>query len=144
MNVHPAALNWPKYLRAESGIGPAAACAMFPRQVHRDISAYIQVIPDIAEFEAFTNDILSIYKEELGNETTSYVYVQSKTTLKHPKRVLVEMVREVGDLHTHIAAALERQPEALAAWKAFENGYIAWHLTLGRFRLSELGFGANE
>ncbi|KAK7064911.1 terpenoid synthase [Favolaschia claudopus] len=140
MSVNPFALSWPKYLRSKSGIGAAAACAIFPQVPHPDISAYIQAIPDIAEFEAFANDILSFYKEELLGETTSYVHVRAKLTSKHPKQVLVEMIQEVGDLHTRITAILQDHAEALVAWKAFETGYIAWHFTLRRFRLAELGF----
>ncbi|KAJ7918942.1 hypothetical protein B0H13DRAFT_1868925 [Mycena leptocephala] len=107
---------------------PAAVCAIFPKQTHPDISAFIQVLPDIDEFSCLANDILSFYKEELAGETTNYIHSRAKTTLKHPKRVLVEMVREVGDLH------------ALAAWKSFEDGFIAFHLSMKRYKLSELGF----
>ncbi|KAF7342240.1 Terpene synthase [Mycena venus] len=143
MDIRPSAAGWPKYLRAKSGLGPAAACAVFPKQTHPDITSYIQVLPDIDEFSCLANDILSFYKEELEGETTNYVQVRSKTTLKHPKRVLVEMVREVADLHERIEATLEKQPEALAAWRAFENGFIAFHLLMKRYRLSELGFGCS-
>ncbi|KAJ7867159.1 hypothetical protein B0H13DRAFT_1636256, partial [Mycena leptocephala] len=113
---------------------------IFPKQTHPDISAFIQVLPDIDEFFCLANDILSFYKEELAGETTNYVHSRAKTTLKHPKRVLVEMVREVGDLHVRIAATLEKHPEALAAWKSFEDGFIAFHLSMKRYKLSELGF----
>lgn len=64
------------------------------------------------------------YKEILAGETMNYVQVRSKTTRKDLKQVLVEMVQEVGDLHTGITATLEEKPEALAAWKAFEYGYM--------------------
>ncbi|KAJ6569352.1 isoprenoid synthase domain-containing protein [Mycena capillaripes] len=143
MDVRPTAAGWPKYLRAKSGLGPAAACAVFPKKTHPDITAYIQVLPDIDDFSCLANDILSFYKEELAGENTNYVHVRSKTTLKHPKRVLVEMVQECADLHNRITATLEKQPEALAAWEAFENGFIAFHLSMGRYKLSELGFGCS-
>ncbi|KAJ6527369.1 isoprenoid synthase domain-containing protein, partial [Mycena capillaripes] len=132
--------NWPKYLRQKSGMAPGFSCAVFPARTHTDISAYIQVLPDIASYFYLVNDILSFYKEILAGETMNYVQVRSKTTGKDLKQVFVEMVREVGDLHTGITAALEEQPEALAAWKAFEYGYISWHLSIERYRLSELGF----
>ncbi|KAK7008123.1 terpene synthase [Favolaschia claudopus] len=144
MSVHHSAHSWPKYLRSKSGIGAAAACAIFPQVPHPDISEFIQAIPDIAEFEAFANDILSFYKEELAGETASYVHIRAKITSRHPKQVLVEMIQEVGDLHTRITAILQDHAEALVAWKAFETGYIesAWHFTLRRFRLAELGFAS--
>ncbi|KAF7350598.1 Terpenoid synthase [Mycena sanguinolenta] len=138
--VVPTAPNWPKYLRAKSGLGSGAACALFPRKVHPDLSAYIQVLPDIDDFTCLVNDILSFYKEELAGETTNYVHVRSKTSLKTPKQVLVEMVHEVGNIHTRVAATLAGHPEALAAWTTFETGYIAWHLSIERYKLSQLGF----
>ncbi|KAJ6557529.1 isoprenoid synthase domain-containing protein [Mycena capillaripes] len=141
MDVQPTAVGWPKYLRAKSGLGAAAACAIFPKKAYPDLTAYIQVLPDIDDFSCLANDILSFYKEEFAGETTSYVQVRSKATLKHPKLVLVEMVQECADLHNRISATLEKHPEALAAWETFENGFIAFHLSMGRYKLSELGFG---
>ncbi|KAF8151137.1 isoprenoid synthase domain-containing protein [Mycena galopus ATCC 62051] len=138
--VLPTAPNWPKYLRAKSGLGPGAACAIFPKKIHPDIAVYVLVLPDVDEFTCLTNDILSFYKEELAGEATNYVKARSKTTQKHPKQVLVEMVREVEDLHVRIAATLANHPEALAAWLTFESGFIAWHLSIGRYKLSQLGF----
>ncbi|KAF7373565.1 Terpenoid synthase [Mycena sanguinolenta] len=140
LTVAPTAPNWPKYLRAKSGLGSGAAFAIFPKQAHPDISAYIQVVPDIDEFTCLANDILSFYKEELAGETTNYVHFRSRTTSKPPKQVLAEMVREASNLHVRIAATLARHPEALAAWRTFENGFIAWHLSIKRYKLSELGF----
>ncbi|KAJ7439818.1 isoprenoid synthase domain-containing protein [Mycena galericulata] len=140
MDVRPTASSWPKFLRAKSGMAPGFSCAAFPKQSHPDISAYIQILPDIDEYLCLVNDLLSFYKEELAGETMTYVHVRSKTTQKHPYQVLVEMVQEVGDLHRRIAATLEGQPEALIAWKTLENGFIAWHLSIKRYKLSELGF----
>jgi hypothetical protein len=57
--VMSTAPTWPKYLRAKSGLGPAAACAIFPMKVHPDISAFIQVVPDIDEYTYLANDVLS-------------------------------------------------------------------------------------
>ncbi|KAJ7885896.1 isoprenoid synthase domain-containing protein [Mycena olivaceomarginata] len=142
LTVMSTAPAWPKYLRAKSGLGPAAACAIFPMKVHPDISAFIQVLPDIDEYTCLTNDVLSFYKEELAGETLNYVHVRSKTTSKPPKQVLMEMVQEVGNLHVRIAATLANHPEALAAWKTFENGFLAFHLAAGRYKLSHLGFRA--
>ncbi|KAJ7649571.1 hypothetical protein DFH06DRAFT_996396, partial [Mycena polygramma] len=133
MEVRPTAAGWPKYLRQKSGLGPAAACAVFQKKMHPDLTAYIQVLPDIDEYSCLANDVLSFYKEELAGETTNYVNVRSKTTQKHPKRVLVEMVRECADLHDRITATLEPHPEALAAWEAFENGFMYVALLIHHF-----------
>ncbi|KAJ6500291.1 isoprenoid synthase domain-containing protein [Mycena vulgaris] len=140
MEVQPTASSWPKYLRAKSGMAPGFSCTAFPKNTHPDISTYIQVLPDIDDYLCLVNDILSFHKEELAGETMTYVQVRSKTTRKHPRQVLIEMVQEVGEIHARILATLRGHEEAFLAWTTLENGFIAWHLSIGRYKLSELGF----
>ncbi|KAJ6614864.1 hypothetical protein B0H10DRAFT_1802339, partial [Mycena sp. CBHHK59/15] len=139
MEVQPTASSWPKYLGAKSGMVPGFSCTAFPKKTHPDISAYIQALPDIDDYLCLVNDILSFYKEEFAGETMTDVQIRSKTSQKHPKRVLVEMVQEVGNLHARIAATLEGQPEVFSAWKILEHGFIAWHLSIERYKLSQFG-----
>ncbi|KAJ7744106.1 isoprenoid synthase domain-containing protein [Mycena metata] len=138
MTVRPTATRWPGYLRAKSGMAPGFSCAAFPTSGHPDISSYIQVLPDMDDYICLVNDILSFYKEELVGENINYVHVRSKMTGKTPHRVLVEMVREVGDIHARIAATLAGHPEALASWEILEHGFIAWHFSIERYKLSQL------
>ncbi|KAF8187367.1 hypothetical protein K438DRAFT_1506058, partial [Mycena galopus ATCC 62051] len=138
MEISFTAPNWPTYFRMKTGLAPGFSGGNFPKHAHPDISSYIQVLPDIDAYMCLANDILSFYKEGLAGETTDYVRVRSKATLKSVGHVLVEMVREVGELHARIPATLSGHPAALAAWETFEHGYIAYHLTLGRYKLSEL------
>ncbi|KAJ7248991.1 hypothetical protein C8J57DRAFT_1239998 [Mycena rebaudengoi] len=139
MAVQPSASNWPRYMRTKSGMAAGFSCAAFPISAHPDISAYIQALPDMDDFFCYANDILSFYKEELAGETMNYVHIRAKTTQKHPKRVLLEMIREVGDVHQRLQATLAGQPDALMAWKTFEYGFIARHLALERYQLRQLG-----
>ncbi|KAJ6546765.1 hypothetical protein DFH09DRAFT_1170884, partial [Mycena vulgaris] len=140
MDVRSSALGWPKYLRAKSGMAPGYSCAAFPRAAHPDISTYIQSLPEIDECLSLLNDIFSFYKEDLAGETMNYVSVRAKVSGKHPKGVLVEMIEEVGDLHQRIAGILEGNRDAMAAWAELEHGVIAWHFSLSRYKLTELGF----
>ncbi|KAJ7704383.1 isoprenoid synthase domain-containing protein [Mycena rosella] len=140
MDVRPAALGWPKYLRAKSGMAPGYSCAAFPRAAHPDITTYLQALPEIDECLSLLNDILSFYKEDLAGETMNYVSVRAKVSGKQPTGVLLEMVEEVGDLHRRVAEILEGNPDAVAAWAALEHGVIAWHFSLSRYKLSDLGF----
>ncbi|KAK7057919.1 terpene synthase [Favolaschia claudopus] len=144
MKVQPTALRWPTFLRAKSGMAPGFSCAIFPKHIHPDVAAYIQVLPDIDRFMCLVNDVLSFYKEELAGETTNYVQLSARIEQKHSHRVLVEMVQEVGELHDRIAATLQEDPTALQAWLTFEYGYIAWHLALKRYKLSELGVSQGD
>ncbi|KAF7360077.1 putative terpene cyclase [Mycena venus] len=59
MTARSSAPNWPKYLREKSGMAPGFSCAVFPASTHTDISAYIQILPDIASYFYLANDILS-------------------------------------------------------------------------------------
>ncbi|KAK7057910.1 terpene synthase [Favolaschia claudopus] len=144
MKVQPTALRWPTFLRARSGMAQAFACAIFPKHTHTNVAAYIQVLPDIDRYMCLVNDILSFYKEELAGETTNYVHLTAQIEQKHSHRVLVEMVQEVGELHERIAATLQEDPTALQAWLTSEHGYMAFHLALKRYKLSELGVGQGD
>ncbi|KAJ7091725.1 isoprenoid synthase domain-containing protein [Mycena crocata] len=141
IQVHPSAASWPRFLRAKTGMAPGFSCAAFPRSSHPDLSTYVQALPDIDEYLAFVNDILSFYKEDLAGETMNYVSVRARVTRRHPKRVLVEMVEEVGVLHRRIAAVLADHPKALSAWLTLQHGFLAWHLGLDRYKLAaDFGF----
>ncbi|KAJ7244059.1 isoprenoid synthase domain-containing protein [Mycena rebaudengoi] len=142
MMVQPSASQWARYLRTKSGMAPGFSSTAFPRSAHPDISVYIQALPDIEEYLCFVNDILSFYKEDLAGETMTYVQIRAKTSQKHPKRVLAEMVQETGDLHRRIDATLAGNPNALKSWKTLEYGFIGWHLSLERYKLAQLGLNA--
>ncbi|KAJ7266605.1 isoprenoid synthase domain-containing protein [Mycena rebaudengoi] len=139
MVIRPSASNWARYMRTKSGISPGFSYAAFPNSAYSDVSVYIQAIPDIEDFLNFTNDILSFYKEDLAGETITYVQIRAKTSQKHPKRVLVEMVEEMGDIHRRVQATLAGYPDALKSWKTLEYGIIGWHFTVERYKLSQLG-----
>lgn len=68
--------------------------------------------------------ICSFYKEDLAGETITYVQIRAKTSQKHPKRVLVEMVEEMGDIHRRVQATLAGYPDALKSWKTLEYGIM--------------------
>ncbi|KAJ7176251.1 isoprenoid synthase domain-containing protein [Mycena crocata] len=140
MQVRPTATTWPMYLRAKTGIAPGFSNAIFPKDAHPDIAAYIQVMPDIDVWMCLANDILSHYKEEIAGETMGYIPVRADVEGKSPLQVLVQMVQEAGELHTRISETLEGQPEALAAWTALEHGFIAFHISNKRYKLTDLGF----
>ncbi|KAJ7291758.1 isoprenoid synthase domain-containing protein [Mycena rebaudengoi] len=140
MRFRPTASSWPKYLRAKTGMAPGFSNALFPRQAHPDLSAFIQIIPDIDDWMCLVNDILSHYKEDIAGETMGYIPVRAETMQKHPTQVLVEMVQEAGELRMRIVETLKGEPEALAAWMTCERGFIAFHISNKRYKLADLGF----
>ncbi|THU86671.1 terpenoid synthase [Dendrothele bispora CBS 962.96] len=140
MVPHPAALNWPRFLRMKTGIAPAYSYAVFPKSHHPDTSVFVQALPDMDDFINLGNDILSFYKEALDGDQMTYVAFRAKITNKHPICVVSEMVDEITQSHERIVAILSGHPEALKWWLTFEKGYIGWHLDLQRYKLAEIGF----
>ncbi|KAL0568717.1 hypothetical protein V5O48_013270 [Marasmius crinis-equi] len=108
-------------------------------QTHPDMSVYVQVLPDMDDFINLGNDILSFYKEDLAGDEMTYVAFRAKISGKDSIRVVSEMVDEITRSHERILAVLSDYPEALKWWLTFEKGYIGWHLSLKRYRLSEIG-----
>lgn len=51
--------SWPYYLRAKTGVAPAYAFMIFTKELHPNLSNFIQVIADINIFIDLTNDVLS-------------------------------------------------------------------------------------
>jgi hypothetical protein len=68
--------------------------------------------------------IFRFYKEELDGEEGNYIHNRAKTSAQAPARVLLEVANEVRVARDRIVATLDGEPEALAAWKNFEQGYM--------------------
>ncbi|KAJ7269812.1 hypothetical protein C8J57DRAFT_1508952 [Mycena rebaudengoi] len=48
------------------------------------------------------------------------------------------MVEEARILHQNITTTLVEHPDALHGWRTLENGVIAWHLAIERYKLAHL------
>jgi len=138
MPLSHSAKSWPYYLRAKTGVAPAYAYMIFPRENTPNISQFIQVIGDINLFIDLTNDVLSFYKEYKAGETNNYVHNRAFVSQQSVQSSLQSIAREALAAHARITASLE-DPEALRLWKVFANGYLGFHTTQPRYRLNELG-----
>lgn len=86
------------------------------------------------------SDILSFYKEELEDDTSSYIHARARTTNTSPYEILQEVIDEVVAAVERIRRLLGEGP-ARDAWDSFESGYIQFHLEAPRYRLGDiLGF----
>jgi len=137
MKISNAAHSWPNYLREKTGSAEAYAFMLFPMSSNLDISVYIQVINDIAFFTNLTNDIMSFYKEFLAGETNNYVSNRAHVTGKSLSETLQDTVDDTLAAYSRITKALEFT-DASIAWKRFVHGYLDFHFSLKRYRLSEL------
>lgn len=59
MELLSTARTWPFYLHAKTGVAAAYGFINFPRNLHPDLSVYIQAIGDICIFIDLTDDVLS-------------------------------------------------------------------------------------
>ena len=64
------------------------------------------------------------YKETLQGETSNYIHIRAQNERKSPIDVLSEIGRELVLSSNAIYMILESKPDALAAWKAVERGYM--------------------
>lgn len=87
------------------------------------------------------NDILSFHKEELAHETENYVHLRALVTnRKDPLIVVNDLVEEAITSADGIGATLTG--EAKEAWIRFKVGYITFHVSQERYRLSDLALPA--
>ncbi|KAH0585730.1 hypothetical protein H2248_008941 [Termitomyces sp. 'cryptogamus'] len=137
MKLSTDALLWPYYVRNLSGISGFYAYACFPKKDHPDVMDYIQAIPDILVFTNFLNDVLSFYKEEMDGELHNYCQTMARVTGKEPIKVLQDISDETVVAAKRAFRILADVPAAQKAFKAYEQGYIRFHLDVAHYRLPE-------
>ncbi|KDR81204.1 hypothetical protein GALMADRAFT_20330, partial [Galerina marginata CBS 339.88] len=132
-----AARAWPYYLRCKVGASPAFAFMLFPKDMKIDISVYLPAMSDIILFTDLANDILSFHKESLAGETNNYIHNRARVAQKSVLETLQDVVDETLAACARITKVLQ-STDAAIPWKRYVNGYLAFHVTEKRYRLSEL------
>ncbi|KAH9477966.1 Monoterpene synthase 25 [Psilocybe cubensis] len=140
MKLSRNALSWPYNLRRKTGASAVYAFAIFPTVLRIDLSIYIQVVDDIILFIDLVNDVLSFYKEYLSGEKHNYVYNRANVEQRSIPDTLRATLDDALAAHGRITRGLE-DTEAYLPWKEFVNGYMAFHVTLKRYRLHDLNLG---
>ncbi|KDR72292.1 hypothetical protein GALMADRAFT_1343921 [Galerina marginata CBS 339.88] len=139
MKLSDEAQSWPYFLRNKTGSAAAYAFMLFPKDLKLDLSVYIQVIEDIVLFTNLVNDVLSFHKEYLAGETNNYVSNRAHVTRRHILDTLQDVVDDSLAAHARVTKVLH-STDAAIHWKRFVNGHMAFHFTLKRYRLDDLGF----
>ncbi|PPQ78320.1 hypothetical protein CVT25_011691 [Psilocybe cyanescens] len=139
MKLSSDAKSWPYSLRRKTGASGVYAFAIFPKVLKIDISIYIQVIDDIVLFIDLLNDVLSFHKEYLAGERNNYVYNRAHVDHTSIPETLQSIADDVLAAHARVTKVLQ-YTEGYLPWMRFVNGYIAFHVTLKRYRLGDLGF----
>ncbi|KAF9556238.1 terpenoid synthase, partial [Agrocybe pediades] len=139
MKLSDSASSWPYYLRSKTGSAHAYAFMIFPKEGGIDLSSYIQVIDDIALFINLANDVLSFYKEYLAGEQTNYIHNLAFVAQRTVSETLRDVVDETIRASLRVSKVLKNTDvRALAYWNRFVNGYLTFHFTETRYRLTEL------
>ena len=138
-----------------SGGAEAFFFFIFPREL--PYTSYIHALPDIRTYLNFgkfvpqTNykllkrakiypysDILSFYKEELLGECANYMSILA-TSSRTPKHVVLKNVAdETSAAYNRAMETLSSNPKALEAYRKFGLGFVAFHTSLPRYKLTEL------
>ncbi|PFH48240.1 hypothetical protein AMATHDRAFT_180831 [Amanita thiersii Skay4041] len=134
--LSPSARSFPIFLRNLSGASKIYSLMAFPREV--PLRSYFQTIPAMMTYVNYLNDIFSFYKEELVEETTNCISNMARCGKKSRLQVLQELCEDSVDAHREILAVLARSPVAMKMYKGFAKGYVYFHTSCPRYKLSHL------
>ena len=81
---------------------------------------------------------MSFYKEELYAECSNYMTLMAKISRTSKQGVLENMINQTTAAYRRVVGTLSASPEALDAFQKFAYGYIEFHASDPRYRLSEL------
>ncbi|KAI0186500.1 isoprenoid synthase domain-containing protein, partial [Xylaria flabelliformis] len=133
--------KFPYYFRNMSGLGVGYAIFCYPKAVYPDIGLFIEAIPDMAMFIDKCNDVLSFYKEEDGGDKRNYINNRALCEEKSALQVLEITKSDTIGCAMRIRHILKEGGKYAKSWEDFVRGYIAFHSTNPRYRLSELNLG---
>lgn len=135
--------SFTSYFRLKSGVAEPFAYFIFPllRSRHPGDCAHLPMIPDLMAFMDEVNDIMSFYKESMvGDERDNAIYMHANAQGQGLTQALLDYRASALELIARIRAFAASQEEAgiKNQVEEFLNGYMAFHLTYPRYRLSEL------
>ncbi|KAK0199562.1 isoprenoid synthase domain-containing protein, partial [Desarmillaria ectypa] len=125
------------FLREQCGLAEAFAMFIFPRDL--PFHLYIQALPSMRDFIDFANDILSFYKEERSGDINNFISLLAQARSAPKNQVLRYVVMQCLESYERVLRILSPHQEAYVAFREFTDGYLALHLGMKRYRLSELG-----
>ncbi|KAF8523967.1 isoprenoid synthase domain-containing protein [Hysterangium stoloniferum] len=126
------------FMRDKSGGAAGYALQIFTKSRNVTMMETLQALPDIYYWMNLTNDLLSFHKEELEGDQGNYVHIRARAENLSPLEVLATMAEELRVSRNIIYATLAQSPRVLTAWKAFERGYVEWHMIQERYKLNDL------
>ncbi|KXH33806.1 longiborneol synthase [Colletotrichum simmondsii] len=141
MPITRAGQKFPDFYRDMSGMDQAYAVFCYPKALYPDVEAFLEAIPDMANFINISNDVLSFYKEELSGDTRNYVHNRATCTGKPVLTVVAEVNRESIASARRVEKILKGRGIYEQSWNDSVRGYMAMHTTNPRYKLTDLGIG---
>ncbi|KAI9374455.1 terpenoid synthase [Aspergillus egyptiacus] len=134
--------DFPYYFRHKTGMAEAYAFFAFPETLAPEKTAmpvYLPVIPDLVRYFNPANDLLSFYKESVvGEERFNYIYNHAQYNGIGPLESLRSTATDVTRCIHNAKTTFSGTPTLSDAVTQVFHGYIVYHWSSSRYRLSEL------
>ncbi|KAL2202444.1 trichodiene synthase [Sarocladium strictum] len=142
----PQLSDYPLFLRRLNGLGHCVVASLFPKNQVDEKALFIEITAAISHIEnwmVFVNDLLSFYKEfDESRDQTCLVNNYAVCDESTLEEALDKLMRETIDSSRKaIVVFQDKDPRLFDILKSFMHGYITWHLSDPRYRLSELQTG---
>ncbi|KIL66611.1 hypothetical protein M378DRAFT_370259 [Amanita muscaria Koide BX008] len=130
------AKGFPVFMKNLAGLSRMCAMLIFPRGI--SLRSYMEAIPDCMTYVNVINDIFSLYKEELANESINFVSTMAKSSGKTKIEVIQQLADETIETCNAVTSVLSESPEALDAFQKFIRGYVYFHIANKRYKIADL------
>ncbi|KIL66628.1 hypothetical protein M378DRAFT_123804 [Amanita muscaria Koide BX008] len=130
------AKGFPVFMKNLAGLSRMCAMLIFPRGI--SLRSYMEAIPDCMTYVNVINDIFSLYKEELANESINFVSTMAKSSGKTKIEVIQQLADETIETCNAVTSVLSDSPEALDAFQKFTRGYVYFHIANKRYKIADL------
>lgn len=134
---------YPTYLRRMNGLGHCVGASLFPKE-HLDEREHMTdiacAVALMESWEIYTNDLLSFYKEYDDTGDDSYLINNYRRCEGiSVEQALQKLTDDVVACSNQLKEVFKGRDERIwANINGFMQGYVTWHLSDKRYRLSEL------
>ena len=130
------------FFRAKTGVAEPFAFFCFPEDTYPEtayLDTYVKAVPSIMLFLGYVNDILSFYKEEASpTDSAGFIHSHSKLHTISLAQSLRQITRETVQVVHQLRNICSEDHLLSQHMDKFIQGYIWYHLSCSRYKLSEL------
>ena len=133
--------KFPGYFRAMSGLPEPFGYFVLCREAFSPeaVVLYLQAASDLVDFINLANDLISFYKESIvSTERHNYVYQRAITQGISAHEVLRRIPAEIMETIVNIKSVFSADLTLSKYMDAFIHGYLWFHLSCPRYKISQL------